>query len=97
MMEDPRPTSPEDRLAEAARRASEREQEGKENPEPSLGARLGQIGILGWTIVVPALIGLFFGRWLDRVFGTGIFFSAPLLIVGIAFGYWSAWRWMHRT
>jgi ATP synthase protein I len=97
MTEDPRPTPREDRLAEAARRASEREQEGKENPEPSLGFRLGQIGILGWTIVVPALIGLFIGRWLDRVFGTGIFFSAPLLIAGVVFGYWSAWRWMHRA
>jgi len=97
MTEDPGPTSRDDRLAEAARRASQREQEGRENPEPSLASRLGQIGILGWTIVVPALIGLFVGRWLDRVFGTGIFFSAPLLIVGVAFGYWSAWRWMHRA
>lgn len=97
MTEDPRPAPREDRLAEAARRASERAQEGRENPEPSLGSRLGQIGILGWTIVVPTLIGLFVGRWLDRVFGTGIFFSAPLLIIGVVFGYWSAWRWMHRT
>ena len=39
---------------------------------------------------------LFLGRWLDRIFGTGIFFSAPLLMVGAACGFWSAWRWMHR-
>ena len=85
-----------DRLAGAARRAAERDAEGRADPEPSLGARLGQIGVLGWTIIVPTLLCLFVGRWLDRILGTGIFFSAPLLMVCAAIGFWSAWRWMHR-
>src|SRR5208282_3082170 len=85
-----------DRLARAAQTAAEREAEGSADPEPSLGARFGQIGILGWTIIVPTLLCLFLGRWLDRTFGTGIFFSAPLLMAGAAFGFWSAWRWMHH-
>ena len=85
-----------DRLTQAAQKAAEREAEGRADPEPSLGARLGQIGVLGWTIVVPTLLLLFLGRWLDRSFGTGIFFSAPLLMIGAAIGFWSAWRWMRR-
>jgi ATP synthase protein I len=85
-----------DGLTDAARRAAEREAKGRADPEPSLGARLGQIGVLGWTIVVPTLLFLFLGRWLDRSFGTGIFFSAPLLMIGAAIGFWSVWRWMHR-
>ena len=85
-----------DRLARAAQTAAEREAAGRADPEPSLGARLGQIGILGWTIVLPTLLCLFLGRWLDRMFGTGIFFSAPLLMAGAAFGFWSAWRRRHR-
>jgi predicted F0F1-ATPase subunit len=60
------------------------------------GARLGQIGILGWTVVVPTLLGLVLGHWLDRYFGTRVFFSAPLLMVGAGVGLWSAWKWMHR-
>lgn len=95
-MTTPRPYDPEDRLAQAARRAEERRREGIEVPEPSLGVRLGQIGILGWTIVVPTLIGVVVGHWLDRLFGTKVFFSAPLIMIGAAFGMWSAWRWMHR-
>jgi ATP synthase protein I len=86
----------EDRIGEAARRAAERARRGTQDPEPSLGVRLGQIGILGWTIVAPTLIGLFAGRWLDRQFATGIFFSAPLLMLGAVLGFWSAWKWMHR-
>jgi ATP synthase protein I len=85
-----------DRVARAARRALERQAKGRADPEPSLGARLGQIGVLGWAIIVPTLLFLLLGRWLDRGFGTGIFFSAPLLMVGAAIGLWSAWRWMHR-
>ncbi|MGE0224825.1 MAG: AtpZ/AtpI family protein [Acetobacteraceae bacterium] len=90
------PDSP-DELADAARRAARRSQEGNANPEPSLGARLGQIGVLGWAIVVPTLLGLFLGRWLDRSLGTGVFFSAPLMIIGVTIGFWSAWKWMHRA
>jgi len=92
----PDQNAPADRLADAARRAATRSREARDNPEPSLGARLGQIGILGWTIVVPTLLGLFAGRWLDHRLGSGIFFSAPLMIVGIVIGFWSAWKWMHR-
>ena len=85
-----------DRLARAAQRAVKRDAAGRADPEPSLGARLGQIGVLGWAVIVPTLLFLFLGRWLDRSFGTGIFFSAPLLMGGAAIGLWSAWRWMHR-
>jgi ATP synthase protein I len=85
-----------DRIEQAARQAARRERAGREEPEPSLGARLGQIGILGWTIVVPMLLGRAPGHWLDRHFGTRVFFSAPLLMVGAGVGLWSAWKWMHR-
>lgn len=86
----------EDRLAGAAQQAAQRAARGQAEPEPSLGTRLGQIGILGWAIVVPTLLGLALGHWLDRTFGTRVFFSAPLLMVGAALGFWSAWKWMHR-
>ena len=85
-----------DRVARAAHKALERQAKGRADPEPSLGTRLGQIGVLGWAVIVPTLLFLFIGRWLDRSFATGIFFSAPLLMLGAAIGLWSAWRWMHR-
>jgi ATP synthase protein I len=85
-----------DGIASAARQALLRKRRAEEEPEPSLGNRLGQIGILGWTIVLPTLLGLLIGHWLDRHFATGVFFSAPMLMVGAAVGLWSAWKWMHR-
>lgn len=86
-----------DPMAEAAREATRRAEEGRADPEPSLGARLGQIGVLGWTIIVPILLGVALGRWLDHRLETGIFFSAPLVMLGAALGFWFAWKWMHRS
>lgn len=83
-------------LEHTVRQAVHRDQRAKEVPEPSLGVRLGQIGILGWMVVIPTLLALWLGHWLDRRFGTGVFFSAPLLMAGAALGLWLAWRWMHR-
>lgn len=83
-------------LATAARRQRVRERRGREEGELGTMRMVGQIGILGWIIVTPALLGLLLGRWLDGQAGTKIFFAAPLLMLGVAAGGWSAWRWMHR-
>lgn len=90
----PEPVAPV--LEQTTQRAVRRDRQARDVPEPTLGSRLGQIGMLGWMIVIPALLALWAGHWLDRHFHTGVFFSAPLLMLGAAFGLWSAWRWMHR-
>ncbi len=59
------------------------------------GRYLAQVGALGWTIVVPTLLGVFLGRWIDQRFGTGIFWTGPLLLIGLGIGCWSAWQWIH--
>ena len=73
-----------------------RDAKARREGEPSFGRYLAQVGVLGWTIVIPTLLGVYAGRWLDRHFGTGIFWTGPLLMLGLAIGCWSGWRWMHR-
>jgi ATP synthase protein I len=65
--------------------------------EASVGRRLAQIGVLGWIIVAPMLGGLFLGRWLDARFDSGLFWMAPLLMVGLGLGGWFAWRSMGKA
>jgi ATP synthase protein I len=88
--------SPPDGMAEAARKEEDRRIRWRTEGEPSVMRFVGQIGILGWIIIAPTLLGLFAGRWLDRSFGTGIFWSAALLALGVTLGFWSGWRWMHK-
>lgn len=86
-----------DPTEDAAGRAAEREAAGRADPEPSLARRFGQIGVLGWIIVIPTLGGLMLGHWLDRVLlGGGILLAAALLMLGAGLGLWLALRWMHE-
>ena len=50
------------------------------------------IGALGWLVVAPTVGGVFLGRWLDRRFDTGIFWTGALICVGLALGCALAWR-----
>lgn len=88
---------PGDRLVTSIRQRSARQDKARREGEPSFGGYLAQVGVLGWTIVVPTLLGMFLGRWIDHRLNSGIFWTGPLLLIGLAIGCWSAWRWMHRT
>jgi ATP synthase protein I len=83
-----------DRLAKNVRERVERHRGWLAEGEQPVARRLAQIGVLGWIVVVPMLIGTFIGRWLDQRLSTGIFWTAPLLLLGLMVGCWSAWRWI---
>ncbi|WP_027474675.1 AtpZ/AtpI family protein [Curvibacter gracilis] len=99
-MKDARPSAPRDTdtpalLEEVQRQAGLRQRSLREG-EPTLLRQLSTLGVLGWVIVLPMLLGLAAGRWLDHRLGTGITFSAALLLLGVAVGAVAAWRWMHQ-
>jgi ATP synthase protein I len=89
-------TQPEnhERLGQAVRKRQERRERWQREGERSLGQNLAMIGALGWTIVVPTLLGIFAGRWLDRTFHSGIFWTLGLLVAGLAAGCTFAWKRM---
>ena len=84
-----------ERLGQAVRKRQERRDLWQREGERSLGQNLAMIGALGWTIVVPTLLGIFVGRWLDRTFHSGIFWTLALLVAGLAAGCTFAWKRMH--
>lgn len=87
-----------DKLLQGARRRAARYRRWlREGGESSVARRLAQIGVLGWIVVVPTLAGVALGRWLDHVFQSGIFWTAPLLVLGVALGCWSAWKWVNSA
>jgi len=89
------PDHPE-RLDEAVKKRRERRARWQREGERSLGQNLAMIGVLGWTIVTPTLIGIFVGRWLDREFGSAVFWTLGLLVLGLAIGCTLAWKRMHH-
>ncbi|MGF7212735.1 ATP synthase protein I [Skermanella aerolata] len=86
-----------DPLVTGVRLRRERHRRWLRDGDPSVARHLAQIGVLGWIIVVPILIGIVTGRWLDQALNSGLFCTAPLLMLGAALGCWSAWKWMKNS
>jgi ATP synthase protein I len=59
-------------------------------------AGLGMMGMIGWSVSVPALLGVALGAWLDRHFPGTHAWTLALLVAGLMLGCFSAWRWVDQ-
>jgi len=57
---------------------------------------LGMMGIVGWTIVVPTLLGAALGVWLDKKYPETFSWTLSGLILGLFAGCLIAWRWVNK-
>jgi len=87
-----KPERPGNGLADSVRERRARVERGRREGERSVWENLSWMGVLGWLIVTPTLVGIFVGRWLDRSAGTGIFWTAALLFAGLCVGAYLAWK-----
>ncbi len=85
-----------DKLARAVKTRRTRRDGWRREGERAMGRNLAMIGVLGWTVVAPTLLGLFAGRWLDRRLHSGIFWTLSLFAVGLITGCLLGWKWIHR-
>ena len=79
-------------LAEPVRRRRVRDERWQREGERPLGHNLAMIGVLGWLVVVPTVLGTFLGRWLDHAAASGIFWTLSLMFMGLCLGCWLAWK-----
>jgi len=84
------------KMHRAVQLREKRTEQWRKEGERSLWQNLSMIGALGWLIVVPTLLGVFVGRWLDNLFNTGIFYSGTLIFLGITLGCYLAWRRINK-
>jgi ATP synthase protein I len=55
---------------------------------------LGMMGLIGWSVVVPTLLGAALGLWLDKQHPGKHAWTLALLVVGLAIGCVNAWHWV---
>jgi ATP synthase protein I len=53
-------------------------------------------GLVGWSVVVPTLIGAVLGRWLDENHPGKHSWTLTLLIIGLCLGCLNAWHWVAK-
>ena len=57
---------------------------------------LGMMGLIGWSVVVPTLMGAALGVWLDDLYPGGRSWTLALLVAGLCLGCFSAWHWVEK-
>jgi ATP synthase protein I len=63
----------------------------------SIWPGLGMLGVIGWSVAVPTLLGVLLGRWLDGRHPRAVrSWTLMLLIAGVAIGCANAWYWIAK-
>jgi ATP synthase protein I len=57
---------------------------------------LGMMGLIGWSVTVPTLLGTMLGIWLDQRHPGAHSWTLALLVVGLATGCLNAWHWVAK-
>ncbi|MEW6333717.1 MAG: AtpZ/AtpI family protein [Thermodesulfobacteriota bacterium] len=57
---------------------------------------LGMMGLIGWSVAVPTLLGAALGLWLDKHYPGSHSWTLTLLIAGLVIGCVNAWHWVTR-
>src|SRR6202161_662576 len=57
---------------------------------------LGMMGLIGWSVVVPTLLGAWLGIWLDNRHLGNHSWTLTLLVIGLVVGCLNAWHWVAK-
>jgi ATP synthase protein I len=68
----------------------------RRNPTPGVWFGLGMIGLIGWSVVVPTLLGAALGLWLDGQHPGTPSWTLALLVGGLMLGCFNAWHWVAK-
>jgi ATP synthase protein I len=68
----------------------------RRNSTPGVWFGLGMMGLIGWSVVVPTLLGAALGLWLDKQHSGKHSWTLALLVAGLAIGCLNAWHWVAK-
>ena len=98
-MDDNRPPTDEprrDRFDETVTRKERRKVRARRDDDRSVWFFLGMMGVAGWSVAIPTLVGALIGVWLDRRLGGRISWTLTGLLIGVTVGCLTAWYWIKR-
>jgi ATP synthase protein I len=66
----------------------------RQNPTQGVWFGLGMMGLIGWSVTIPTLLGAALGLWIDRQYPGKHAWTLALLVVGLVIGCLNAWHWV---
>jgi ATP synthase protein I len=92
----PRPGSKQPALDEKVGSRAARKLRHRKESQRAAWFGLGMFGLVGWSVAIPTIIGIFIGAWLDRRWPGQASWTLTFLIVGAALGCLNAWYWIKQ-
>lgn len=86
------------RLESALDEKASRKIRAREEGDRGIWFGLGMMGLVGWSVAIPTVIGIAVGVWLDnRTPGSGtVSWTLTGLVVGVFLGALNAWFWVQK-
>lgn len=83
-------------LAEKVGAKAARKLQARRRPGSGIWFGLGMMGLVGWSIVVPTLLGAALGLWMDKQHPGRHAWTLALLLAGLTIGCLNAWHWVAK-
>jgi ATP synthase protein I len=74
--------------------SARRKELARRDGSPGVWFGMGTMGLVGWSVVVPTLVGAALGLWLDQRHPGTHSWTLALLVAGLSLGCLNAWRWV---
>jgi ATP synthase protein I len=68
----------------------------RRNATPGVWFGLGMMGLVGWSVAVPTVLGAAIGIWLDKRHPGSLSWTLALLVAGLVIGCFNAWIWIAK-
>jgi ATP synthase protein I len=98
MTEEPqsKPVKPKASLSQEVGAKAARKLKARRNSTQDVWFGLGMMGLIGWSVVIPTLLGAALGIWLDSHYPGKHAWTLALLVAGLAIGCLNAWHWVAK-
>lgn len=57
---------------------------------------LGTFGLVGWSVAIPAVLGVALGVWIDLTWPGRFSWTLAMLLGGVTLGALNAWYWVSQ-
>ena len=73
----------------------DRKIEARKNPS-NIWVGMRMFGMVGWSVAIPALIGVGLGIWIDSNVNSQYSWTLMMLFIGVIAGCFNAWYWINK-
>jgi ATP synthase protein I len=85
-----------DEVLRSVGRKASRKARAREEGDHVLSFGLGTFGLVGWSVMIPTVLGIAAGVWLDARDPGRISWTLTGLLAGVLAGAFNAWYWVSR-